>query len=151
MLGCPTAPGCLCLWGTLFCVGGRPPSISFFLAISSVRSSRPRPYSRSNHTPAQPDDSTEPGPEGKGGAIYDGCRGWPMRGRQELLRSAFVALPVGCFDVDMCENDKRQSLKKLKVFLKNNPFYLCNSMSAVIKISFFKKKGNIAVVLKCCL
>lgn len=43
VLGCPTAPGCLCLWGTLFCVGGRPPSLSFFLAISSVRSSRPRP------------------------------------------------------------------------------------------------------------
>lgn len=30
VLGCPTAPGCLCLWGTLFCVGGRPPSLSFF-------------------------------------------------------------------------------------------------------------------------
>lgn len=39
--------------------------------------------SRSNHTPAaQPDDSTEPGPEGKGGATDDGCRGWPMRERQ---------------------------------------------------------------------
>lgn len=37
------APGSLCLWGTLFCLGGRPPSRSFFIAISSVRSSRPRP------------------------------------------------------------------------------------------------------------
>lgn len=42
MLVRPTAPGCLFLWGTLLCVGGRPPSLSFF-AISSVRSSRPRP------------------------------------------------------------------------------------------------------------
>lgn len=38
----PTAPGCLCLWETLFCMRRRPPSRSFF-AISSVRSSRPRP------------------------------------------------------------------------------------------------------------
>lgn len=29
VLGRPTAPGSLCLWGTLFCVGGRPPSLSF--------------------------------------------------------------------------------------------------------------------------
>lgn len=42
VLGCPMAPACLCLWGTWFYVGGRPPSLSFF-AISSVRSSRPRP------------------------------------------------------------------------------------------------------------
>lgn len=28
--GRPTAPGCLCLWGTLCCVWGRPPALSFF-------------------------------------------------------------------------------------------------------------------------
>lgn len=74
-LGRPTAPGCLCLWGTLSRVGGRPPSLPFFFfsVISSVRSSRPRPsLTHSNRTPPQPDDSTEPGPcdggGGRGGA-----------------------------------------------------------------------------------
>lgn len=71
--------------------------------------------SRSNHTPAaQPDDSTEPGPGGEGGAKDDGCRAQPIRKRQWLLRSAFVAFPVSCFD-DMCDDDTRQLLKKFKV------------------------------------
>lgn len=80
VLGCPTAPGCLCLWGTLFCVGGRPPSLSFsrYFICQIIAAAT---LSRSNHTPAQPDDTTEPGPEGKGGPTADGRRGWPMAAR----------------------------------------------------------------------
>ncbi len=59
VLGRPTAPGCLCLWGTLFCVGGRPPSLSFYrYFICQIIAAAT--LSHSNHTPAQPDDSTEP-------------------------------------------------------------------------------------------
>lgn len=67
--GCPTAPGCLCLWGTLFCVGGRPPSLSFF-AISSVRSSRPRP----SRTPTTLSLNQVWSGEKRGGANADWCR-----------------------------------------------------------------------------
>lgn len=78
VLGRPTAPGCLCLWGTLFCVGGRPPSLSFFRYFICQIIAAPT-LSHSNHTLAQPDDSTEPGPEGKGGASSDGRCRQPMR------------------------------------------------------------------------
>lgn len=62
----PTAPGCLFLWGTLLCVGGRPPSLSFF-AISSVRSSRPRP-SRTATALLLSQTTTKHGPEKRGRA-----------------------------------------------------------------------------------
>lgn len=74
VLGCPTAPGCLCLWGTLFCVGGRPPSLSFFPRYFICQIIAAATLSRAPTTllAAQPDDSTEPGPGGKGGARDDG-------------------------------------------------------------------------------
>lgn len=51
--GCRTAPGCLCLWGTLFCVGGRPPSRSFFrYFICQIIAAAT--LSHSNRTVAQP-------------------------------------------------------------------------------------------------
>lgn len=77
VLGRPTAPGCLCLWGTLFCVGGRPPSLSFFrYFICQIIAAAT--LSHSNHTLAQPDDSTELSPVGKGWARSDGCCRQPM-------------------------------------------------------------------------
>lgn len=79
--GRPTAPGCLCLWGTLFCVGGRPPSLSFFrYFICQIIAAAT--LSHSNRTPAQPDDSTEHGPGGRGGARPDWRCLQPMRGRR---------------------------------------------------------------------
>lgn len=75
----PTAPGCLCLWGTLFCEGGRPPALSFF-AISSVRSSRPRP-SRTPTALLFSPTTTELGPGEKGGAKREGCAPQPMGAR----------------------------------------------------------------------
>lgn len=70
VLGRRTAPGCLCLWGTLFCVGGRPPSLSFFrYFICQIIAAAT--LSHSNRTPPQPDDSTEPGPGGRGGSRPD--------------------------------------------------------------------------------
>jgi len=67
VLGRPTAPGSLCLWGTLFCVGGRPPSLSFlfFPRYFICQIIAAATLSHSNRTPPQPDDSTELGPWGE--------------------------------------------------------------------------------------
>lgn len=93
--GCPTAPGCLCLWGTLFCVGGRPPSLSFFrYFICQIIAAAT--LSHSNRTVAQP--SMIRGEKGRGNY-------WlimPLANESTTIALRSALLNAVCFDdVDM--------------------------------------------------
>lgn len=87
--------------GNIVLCGRTPAVFLFFIAISSVRSSRPRPSRTPTALLLNP--TTEPGPGGRGGA-----RAWRMLTRTNerapfRLRSAFSVLSVCCSDADSCD------------------------------------------------
>lgn len=111
VLGRPTAPGCLCLWGTLFCVGGRPPSLSFFrYFICQIIAAAT--LSHSNHTLLNPTIQPSLVRWEKAGLDLTDATGsqWQLTIR---LKVCFFVLSVCCFDVDSCDINKRDLKKKL--------------------------------------
>lgn len=105
VLGCPTAPGSLCLWETLFCLEDARLLFLFF-AISSVRSSRPRPSRTPTALLLNP--TTQPNLLRRRGRKRRShvwlTLPWANRNIKMALRSAFPCLLFTGFNVGFCDN-----------------------------------------------